>query len=252
MKKRIAILLAPLLFPLTFHAQDNKEKHHIEIPAVSDAGKVIIHTGFSLLYSEKHEQAAWVAYQLTREETQKAVERTEKFLPDPAVPTGSAVDSDYRKSGYDRGHMAPAADMAWSERSMAESFYFSNISPQVPACNRGVWKRLEEQVRTWAKTYGSVYVVTGPVLSDFLPAIGPDKVSVPDAHFKVILDYTEPDIKGIGFIVPNKGSDAWTGSFAVSIDSVESITRIDFFPTLPDHEENVVEKWICLRCWKWD
>ena len=252
MKKPGTIILALLGFSGVLFGQGKNEPFPLEIPAVSPCDKVIVHTGFSLLYNETHEQASWVAYELTGEETVKVAERTNKFVPDPAVPTKSATDRDYRGSGYDRGHMAPAADMGWSVKSMQESFYFSNMSPQVPACNRGVWKRLEEQVREWAREYGSVYIVTGPVLTEGLPVIGPDKVSVPEAYYKVILDYTEPEIKGIGFIVPNAGSDAWAGAFAVSIDSVESVTGIDFFPALPDADETELEKWICPRCWNWD
>jgi endonuclease G len=139
-------------------------RRDLELPAVKKGEQVIRHAGYSFVYNEAYEQAAWVAYELTEKETDKQYDRTDKFIPDPSVITGSATDSDYSGSGYDRGHLAPAADMGWSSTSMAESFYFSNMSPQVPGFNRGIWKRLEEQVRSWAIEYDTIYVVTGPVL----------------------------------------------------------------------------------------
>lgn len=224
---------------------------HLELPFFTGEDQVITHTGFTLHYYETHEQASWVAYQLTNEKTRRLYERTDRFLPDPKVSTATATDSDYRGSGYDRGHLAPAADMGWSANSMAESFYFSNISPQKPDFNRGIWKKLEELVRIWAIEYDSIYVVTGPVLTEGLKSIGPNQVSVPKYFYKVILDYTEPDVKGIGFILPNEGSALPLQTFAVTIDSVQKITGIDFFHQLPDEHETIIENTLCLSCWTW-
>ena len=210
------------------------------------------YTGFSLLYNEPHEQASWVAYQLTRDETVSRFKRSDKFLVDPNIEFGSATNSDYLKSGYDRGHLAPAADMGWSYQAMTESFYYSNMSPQVPAFNRGIWKRLEEQVRDWAVAYDTLYVVTGPVLQVDLPQIGPNGVSVPKYYYKVVLDYSEPGIKAIGFILPNSGSSESLQSFGVTVDSVEQLTGIDFFTRLNDEQETMLEKSICLSCWQWN
>lgn len=225
--------------------------NNLEIPGTAIDDRIITHSGYSLLYNETHEQASWVAYDLTREETNKLYPRTDKFIPDPLVLSGTASDSDYSGSGYDRGHLAPAADMGWSSAAMAESFYYSNMSPQAPSFNRGIWKKLEEQVRAWATEYGEVYIVTGPVLSSGLPAIGPEKVSVPKYYYKVILDYSEPDLKGIGFVLPNSGSSQSLQNFAVSIDSVEKVTGTDFFPALPDAQEKNLEKSRCIPCWTW-
>jgi len=224
---------------------------HLEIPKTTANDKIITHTGYSLLYNEDHEQASWVAYELTKAETTKRYKRSDKFIVDPLVTTGSANNADYSGSSYDRGHMAPAADMGWSSRTMKESFYYSNMSPQDPAFNRGIWKSLEELVRTWAIENEAVYVVTGPVLTKGLPTIGSDKVSVPRYYYKVILDYTEPGIKGIGFILPNEGSKEPLQSFAVSIDSVETFTGIDFFPLLPDEQERYIEKTLSVNAWTW-
>lgn len=224
---------------------------HLEIPGISSRDKIIMHAGYSLLYNEAHEQASWVAYELTKAETNKLFNRSDKFITDPLVSTGSANNADYSGSGYDRGHLAPAADMGWSSRTMKESFYYSNMSPQDPAFNRGIWKSLEELVRSWAIENEAVYIVTGPVLTKGLLTIGSDKVSVPRYYYKVILDYTEPGIKGIGFILPNEGSKEPLQRFAVSIDSVETVTGIDFFPLLPDEQERFIEKTVTVSSWTW-
>lgn len=212
---------------------------------------VITHTAYSLSYNEPNEQANWVAYELTSEETNSTVERTDKFIIDSQVKTGTANDKDYAGSGYDRGHLAPAGDMGWSTTAMAESFYYSNMSPQDPGFNRGVWKRTEELVRTWATAYQSVYIVTGPVLTSGFQTIGYNKVAVAKYFYKVILDYNEPGIKGIGFIIPNTGSKESLLSFVVTIDSVEKITGIDFFPLLTDQQENLIECNLNVKAWIW-
>lgn len=221
----------------------------LELPRIGTEGQFVAHQGFSLLYDEQHEQARWVVYQLTRAETVKLYKRTDQFIPDPTVTTGSATTEDYARSGYDRGHLAPAADMGWSATTTAESFYYSNMSPQVPSFNRGIWKKLETAVRKWAIETGAVYVVTGPILTNGLPTIGPDKVSVPGYYYKVVLEYNETGVKGIGFVLPNAGSKAPLLNYAVSIDTVEQLTGIDFFPLLEDDQETIIERTVCFKCW---
>ena len=223
----------------------------LEIPKTNSKDAIITHTGYSLLYNEIHEQALWVAYELTKEETIKLYERTNKFISDPKVTTLTASHSDYKRSGYDRGHLAPASDMGWSSIAMKESFYYSNMSPQEPSFNRGIWKNLEELVRTWAVENNQVYIVTGPVLENRLKSIGFNKVSVPNYYYKIILDYRKPSIKGIGFILPNLGSKEPLQHYAVTIDSVEKLTGIDFFPLLQDKQENHIESRLCIECWTW-
>lgn len=235
--------------PLYYLKTSNISK--LEIPKTNPDDVIINYTGFSLLYNEKHEQASWVAYKFTKEKTNKVTSRTDRFVTDHNISTGSATNKDYTGSGYDRGHLAPASDMSWSEQAMEESFYYSNISPQDPGFNRGEWSKLESLVAKWAVNNNMVYVVTGPVLTPGLPVIGINKVSVPQYFYKVILDYTQPGIKGIGFIVPNKTSNEPLQNFAVTIDSVERITGIDFFYKLPDDQEELIESNICLHCWMW-
>lgn len=222
---------------------------HLELPETADTAQWIRHSGFTLLYNELHEQADWVAYLHTRSKLQKVASRTDRFIPDPKVLTGSATVADYKASGYDRGHLAPAADMAWSKESMAASFYFSNMSPQVPVFNRGIWKQCEELLRAWTAEWDSIYVVTGPILRDGLSHIGENKVSVPEAYYKVFLHYTQSNAMAIGFVIPNKGSSAPLHEFVVSVDSVEALTGLNFFYALPDSVETRVEKKGCFKCW---
>jgi len=223
----------------------------LEIPSKLQDEEIIKHKGFTLSYNEKHEQANWVAYILTEEDTKPIVKRPNKFIPDPFVSTGSATNADYKNSGYDRGHLAPAADMAWSKETMKESFYYSNMSPQEPSFNRGIWKSLEGLVRKWAIENKTLFIVTGPILKEGLKTIGPNNVSVPNYYYKAILDYTEPDIKAIGFILPNKQSGERIFNYAVTIDSLEVFSGIDFFPNLPDDQEYIIECTIDIQKWSW-
>lgn len=224
----------------------------LEIPAAHNGDTPLPHDGYTLGYRSDAGQAAWVAYLLTASEVAAAgVPRSNNFRPDPSVPGGSADNADYEGSGYDRGHLAPAEDLSYSSSSMNESFFYSNMSPQVPAFNRGVWRRLEELVRFWATAYDSVYIVSGPVLSAGLPVIGPHHVAVPQQYYKVVLRYGASGTEGIGFLLRNEPSAATLKSFAVPIDSVEHLTGLDFFPALPDEAELQIEGAVHPDAWRW-
>ena len=198
---------------------------------------VVDRAGYALGYSEEHEQAAWVMYRMTREETlTRAAVRTDDFREDPNIVTFSALPSDYSRSGYDRGHLAPAEDMKFSETTMRDSFYMSNMSPQKPDFNRGVWKKLEKEVRRFAYNEGSVFVITGPILERGLKKIGrANKVSVPRRFFKIVYDETPPR-KMIAFVLPNEGSTQPLSSFVTTVDEVESLSGLDFFAGLADED----------------
>jgi endonuclease G len=142
--------------------------------------------------------------------------------------------------------------MAWSEKSMEESFYYSNMSPQKPSFNRGIWKKLEEQMRHWANEYHSIYIATGPILDSHLVSIGINNVSVPNYYYKVILNVKDSIVKGIGFILPNATSTLPLQHYAVTIDSVEKMTHINFFPKLDDDIEKKIENHYNLNDWNWN
>lgn len=215
---------------------------NLELPAPVEGEQIIRHTGYTLSYNEEYELPSYVAYELTRNEVLGGEERGDNFREDPAVRTGSATLADYRGSGYDRGHLAPAADFKWSAEAMSDTFFMSNMAPQDPSFNRGIWADLEAAVRVMAYENGKIYVVTGPVLTDGpYETIGKNEVAVPKRFYKVILDYTEPEIKAIGFLLDNEGSQKSLESFAVSVDEVERVTGLDFYPALPDDQEEIIE-----------
>ena len=220
------------------------------VPGTADA--IIEREGYALGYMEKHEQAAWVLYRLTGEQVSlKAVRRGNRFAEDPAVPTGSATPGDYRNSGFDRGHLAPAADMAYSPLTMSESFYMSNMSPQRPKFNRGIWKRLESQVRFFAVKEREICVGTGPVLPvTKTETVGRNKVTVPTHFYKVVYDLTPPG-KMIGFIVPNEGSSRPLRDFAVPVAVVEAVTGLDFFSRVPQPKQTLLETTLSVGDWHW-
>lgn len=223
------------------------------IPGQADC--IVDREGYALGYSEEHEPARWVIYHMTYEEaTTKATARNDNFREDPEIPSGSATLADYKRSGYDRGHLAPAADMAYSVKTMDESFYMSNMSPQKGPFNQGIWRELEALVRSFAITERDVYIVTGPILPKTKTpetiTIGPSKVTVPEAYYKIVWDRTEP-MKMIGFVLPNEGSSEPLQSFTVSVDKVEELTGLDFFSEIPQPQQEHLERTFTIDAWKW-
>ena len=213
------------------------------LPISGSAGELIRHEGYTLSYREQYKDAEWVAYPLLDYETTGDADRkNEQFRPDPLVENGTALPSDYTRSGYDRGHLAPAADFKFSQRMMRETFFMSNITPQAPQFNRGIWSDLENQVRVWARRDKGLYVVTGPVLKPGLPTIGKsNEVSVPAKFYKVILYCNRPNIRMIGFLLDNEQASGSLEQFVVPVDLIEQLTGLDFFPKIPDDLERKLE-----------
>ncbi len=220
------------------------------VPGKADS--IVEREGYALGYIEKHEQPAWVQYIMTAEEvSRRAAKRGDDFRPDPEIPTGSATPQDYTRSGYDRGHLAPAADMSFSGKTMSESFYMSNMSPQAPQFNRGIWSKLEKQVRHFATKEKRIVVVTGPILpAEKTITIGANRVTVPQYYYKVIYDITPPE-KMIAFVLPNKGSSADLRTFVVTVDKVEELTGLDFFSSVPQPKQEQLERTITVENWDW-
>lgn len=210
-------------------------------PLAPTADTILSYSGFDLAYNEEYEQAAWVVYVLTREEIESGtVERSDNFRSDNKLPTGSASLADYRGSGFDRGHLAPAGDMQWDPTAMSESFLMSNMSPQLPAFNRGVWKKLESEVRNWALEKDSIYVITGPVLSPIDSFIGENQVGIPQYYYKVLVDLSPPDHSFIAFLLPNSAASG----------SLEQVTGYNFFAGAPDQDMvDWMEKNLDLDSW---
>lgn len=206
--------------------------------------------GYTASYNKTTKLPNWVAWHLTADRTEGPAKRSGvDFEADMDVPAPRAEDSDYYGSGYDRGHMCPAADNKYSERAMRESFLFTNMCPQNGNLNRGDWNEMEMACRRWAKKYGGLYIVCGPILyKGKHKTIGRNKVIVPEAFFKVVLRMgKEP--KAIGFIYKNAEGNRPKGDYVNTVDEVERITGIDFFPSLPDDVESRVEATADIGDW---
>ncbi|MFK7949409.1 MAG: DNA/RNA non-specific endonuclease [Saprospiraceae bacterium] len=209
---------------------------------------------FTVSYSESHRQAEWVAYEISKENLEKeSFRRPPSFKPDDRVDEDYRVGHrDYSSTNFDRGHLASAADFSWGREAIETTFYTTNISPQEPRFNRGIWKHLESAVRGWAMQYEHVYVVTGPILTERAKKRLPkDKnyVAVPRRYYKVVLNYTDDNPIAIGFIMKNEDSKSHLSNYVVPIDEIENITGIDFFSEMPDELEDKVEAGIDLDAW---
>lgn len=253
MDKRRIISIVILIFALIYYIFfDTRGKETITSSEVkitgfnylpsSTTGTIVNHNGYHLSYSEDHEQAEWVAYSLDKKDIVYTNRKRPYFIEDPKVKTQSADWRNYKKSGYDRGHLCPAGDRRQTKESYNETFYTSNISPQKHDFNAGIWNKLEQKTRYWVKKYNHLYVITGGVLKDNLKTIGKEKVSVPNEFYKILLDFTQPEIKAIAFLMPHKESKKPLYEFVISIDEIEQKTGIDFFHDLPDELENKLEK----------
>ena len=211
----------------------------------------IAHIGYQVSYNSDWHLPNWVAYQLTAEEVAGEEARSNKFLPDPLVDGDPVLTPDYTHSGFDRGHMAPAADMKWSPQAMRESFYMTNICPQNHSNNAGDWKDLEELVRDLATTYGNIYLACGPVVSDTSNTIGTiRRIVVPESFYKVLLrQKADGSWTSIGFVMPNAAGNRPLMTYMLPVDSVENMVGVDFFPLLPDSVENAVESDYIISDW---
>lgn len=242
------------------------EIQKVGLPELKEGEELINHAAMSLVYSEKHEQAKWVSHIITSDIVNGKYKRSNDFREDPLVKTGSAAEKDYFLKtlkegskdeydydgfGYDRGHLAPSADFKWSKVALSESYFYSNMSPQLARFNREKWVDLESLLRGYIhdNPKNQLYVVTGPLLNDSLPVIEKslNKVSIPQYFFKVILDLKNE--KAIGFIMPNKEIKNPVSSYAVDINEVEEITGINFFYQLEDSLEEQLESQKDISVW---
>lgn len=206
--------------------------------------------GYVVSYNPEMRIPNWVAWHLTPQRLEGSASRkghpfqTDEDIPEPRVDT-----YDYMRSGYDRGHMCPAADNKWDAEAMRQSFLLTNICPQNHNLNAGDWNEMEMQCRAWAKNWGGVYIVCGPLLYRCQhKRIGEHKVVVPEAFFKVVL-CLKGTPKAIGFIYKNEKGNRPKGDYVNTIDEVERLTGFDFFSALPDSLENKIEATANLEDW---
>lgn len=225
------------------------ELEKVKMPADID-NQMLNYRGFTVAFNPSKHQPNYTVWTLEPEETDGPYTRkNSNFQPDTNV-SGSATLADYKNSGFDRGHMAPAADMKWSKQAMADCHLLTNMCPQDNRLNAGAWATVEKNSRKWALRHGPLIIVAGPVLSDRLPrTIGRSRIPVPERFFKVILAPHATPPMGIAFIMPNSYVEGGAQATVTSIDEVEAITGFNFFHALPDNIEAEVEQQNTLRKW---
>lgn len=223
----------------------------LELPRCKHDEALIEHIGYTLSYNDELLSAKWVAWELTSEEAEGQYPRDKKFYADPDWQGLQADNSDYHRSGWSRGHLAPAGDMKWSEQAMRESCYLTNICPQDASLNDGSWRKLEELCRRLTDKYGTIWICCGPVFyTNIYRTIGANRVAVPDAFFKVLLVKTaDGAYQSIGFVFKNNSDKQPLADCSMSVDDVERITGLDFYPSLPNRIERKVESTFNLKCW---
>ena len=269
-----SILLLILCTPfLACNGQTKKSQQAVETTAVGAdtsmpavlAGNDNIHYGYPggkgivltkqfyvILFDTTTLVPEWVAYHLTKENLQGQANRKDNFRPDPDLPEGKRSElEDYKKSGFDRGHMAPAADFKRSDEAMSETFFLSNMAPQQPKLNRGIWSKLEDQVRSLAETHGSIWIFTGPLYLDSLDHriapkehIGPHNVAVPTHFFKAILcEHPDGQHEMYAFVMKNQLEKlpGTSKDYVATVRRVEELSGLNFFHRLPDDEEKLLE-----------
>ena len=230
------------------------ETLNLEIPSkLKDRSeKILRRSNYTVSYNRNWNLPNWVAWELNKNETKAKNNRNDEFTSDPDLPKANQVEPwDYSGSGYDRGHMCPAGDNHFDTKAMNESFYMSNMCPQNRELNKGTWNDLEIACRRWANRYGQVFIVCGPIVNKRKgKTIGKEhEILVPEKFFKVILITSTQPARAIGYIFENNASEKPYKTY--SVDEIETITGMDFFPNLPDNIENIVESRYESKDWRW-
>lgn len=251
MKTKWILYASLLVFLAAGCAEVAPAPERLEVPATPQVSglmnakpsEIREYKGFTLSYNPNLLIPNWVAYELTEEETKGQATREDKsFGMDLSYKGKQARREDYKDSGWSRGHMAPAGDFFWSDVAMEETFYLMNICPQNETLNNKDWQYLEKQVRHWARDYGRVWVVTGPIVGENrYGKIGESGVTVPDAFFKAVLVQDDGAYEGVGFVMQNDAKRYYLEKCALTLDALEQMTGIDFYPALPDRIEDFIE-----------
>lgn len=233
-------------------AEKVKPDAHCEY-GIPEADQKICRKGYVLGYDHEIRLSKWSGYNLLKRNLlKKQVKRRNRFKADPEIKVDPVRPSDYRRTGYDRGHLVPAADMTYSRQTEEESFYMTNIVPQAVECNRGIWKKLEEQVRAWALDEEKIYVLTGPVFTgpqNKIRKLGKTDIPVPTHFYKIVYDLTPPR-KMIAFLIPNRDTTRKLESFILPVDEIEQLTGLNFFSTISPEEELMLEAISNIKDWQ--
>jgi len=229
LKNLITCLLA--LFSFSLFAQDYS-------PVGASCDSLLQNTYYQICYSKNHKQAQWTGHWLTVESVNGPASRTNNFRPDTRV-SDPVMQNDYSKTGFDRGHLVPAGDMKLNKQAMSETFFMTNMSPQRPRFNQGIWAQLENGVRDMVRKMGRAYVVTAPILKANLPRIR-SGVSIPERYYKIAY-FPDAGIMRAYLIENDNQNGVSYTHFQVSVDQIETETGLDFFSQLPDSIEDTLE-----------
>ena len=232
-------------------AEPPLDPSQMELPAIRTEDVVLVYSGFVVNYNTRWLIPNWVAYELTAEEVNGEIPRANGFGMDPEYRGRQAMREDYSYSGWDKGHMAPSADMKWSQKAMYECFYLTNICPQNHELNGRDWQNLEKSVREWALRYGKVWVVCGPYMKDGSYGVigGDQSVQVPDGFFKAILRRDDDSFRSIAFVFRNSSERQPVKDAVVSVNEVEALVGFDLFTNLDDSIEESVEAGVEWNEW---
>ena len=249
MSRRLAIIIITYLLPIALLAQGHRgmgepplDKKLMELPAINKNDVTLVYNGFVVNYNTRRLIPNWVAYELTAEEVAGEVPRARSFGMDIDYKERQAMREDYSNTGWDKGHMAPSADMKWSQTAMYESFYLTNVCPQDHDLNGKDWQTLEKYVRTWAERYGHVWVVCGPyVTNNKYGTIGENRVTIPDGFFKAVLRQEGRNWYSIAFVFENDNHKQAVKDAVVSVNEVEQLIGYDLFANLKDRIEETIE-----------
>lgn len=220
----------------------------VRVPA-SVPSQIKDYEGFRVSFNKDNHTANWVAWELLGTETDGRESRSNTFWQDEDIE-GCPTTDDYRRSGYDRGHLCPAADQKWSAQAMTDCFSMANMTPQDHALNSGAWKTLESKERLWAQRDSAILIVAGPVYTaSDTERIGANGVRVPGAFFKVLAAPYSDQPRGIAFVYPNMTAPGNMENYVMTIRDVEKMTGFDFFHSLPEELENEIETTASFRDW---
>ena len=252
----IAIFAVMIAFGISSAAKQRaktEERIEIPLPLKDTSEQILYRKGYTVSYNKDNKIPNWVAWHLTTEHTTGPFRRQgSAWHEDLQVPTPRATIADYRDCGWTRGHMCPAGDNKWDRDAMYDTFLLTNCCPQDANLNSGDWNQIEMACRRWAERFGDIYIVTGPILfRQEHETIGPNKIVVPEAFFKVVLCLNGKP-KGIGFIRRNIDTSRRRDLYVNSISEVERITGITFFPTLSKEISEIVKSQANLKDWDQD
>lgn len=250
--RTLIIVVVTALGP-SLYASESACKEFLEYGVPGQSEALLCRKGFALSHDSTTKSARWVAQRMTPDRLATVVPRSDRFLPDPDLPKGKRAElEDYRASGYDRGHMAPAADMRWNAQAMRESFYLSNMAPQVGAgLNRGLWSELESRIRQWVSRRGELFIFTGPVFETPIhktPRIGPNEIAVPTHFYKIVFDPVR--VETIAFVIPNASQQGRRlEEFITSVRDIEQRTGLDFLNRITPNVQALIEEAVAAGLW---